>query len=54
MTDADAFTSCSDADFAKYNEREEQMRMMATEIKKLQLRLETYEKTQTELQEQNM
>lgn len=40
-----------DEDFRKFNERADQMEIMRSEYKKMEMRLESYEKTQVELEE---
>ncbi|KAF8212369.1 hypothetical protein K438DRAFT_1806415 [Mycena galopus ATCC 62051] len=40
-----------DADFAKFNERSEQMELMKAQYKQMELRLQSYQESQTELDE---
>ncbi|KAH7914969.1 hypothetical protein BJ138DRAFT_242278 [Hygrophoropsis aurantiaca] len=40
-----------DADFAKFNERAEEMQSMMTKYKQMELRLESYEKSQTKMED---
>jgi len=44
-------TPCRDEDFAKFNDRENDFKLMKSQYKQMEMRLESMEKTQEELEQ---